>query len=130
VIVGGLILQVIFFGFFLICGVVFQFRIGRRPTTKSSSADIPWRKHMAALHVASLFILVRSIFRVVEYLQGQDGYLLTTEVFLYVFDAALMFLVMAVFAVIHPSEINCLLGKGNMMTTKGGFALSRINVSL
>jgi hypothetical protein len=59
----------------------------------------------------------------VEYLQGRDGYLLSTEVFLYVFDATFMFLVMLVSPVVHPSEVNCLPGRGRVMTTGEGFAL-------
>lgn len=121
-------MQIIFFGFFLVSAVVFQHRIDRRPTPQSAAEYIPWHKHLLALHGSSLLILIRSIFRVIEYLQGQDGYLLTTEAFLYVFDALLMFAVMVVFAAVHPSEINCLLGRGNVMTTKGGLAVAEFVV--
>lgn len=58
-----------------------------------------------ALYVASGLIVVRSDFRAVEYLQGFDGYLLRHEAYLYIFDALLMFLVMMLFNVIHPSEV-------------------------
>jgi hypothetical protein len=61
---------------------------------------------MMALYLASGLIVVRSVFRVVEYLQGFDGYLLRHEAYLYIFDALLMFLVMVLFNVIHPSEVN------------------------
>ncbi|KAL1964528.1 hypothetical protein VTN77DRAFT_6825 [Rasamsonia byssochlamydoides] len=128
IIIGGLFVQIIFFGFFLASAIFFQSRIGRHPTPQSQAGYIPWRKHMSALHGGSLLILIRSVFRVVEYLQGQDGYLLTTEVFLYVFDALLMFCVMVVFAAVHPSEINCLLGRGTVMTTKGGLAVEEFVV--
>lgn len=63
---------------------------------------------MTALYIASIFIMVRSIFRVVEYLQGFDGYLLRHEAYLYFFDALLMFLVMVLLNVLHPSEIEVL----------------------
>lgn len=36
---------------------------------------------------------------------GNDGPLLRSEVYLYVFDGVLMFLMMAVFAAWHPSQI-------------------------
>jgi hypothetical protein len=49
--------------------------------------------------------MIRSIFRVVEYIGGNAGYLLSHEVYLYVFDALLMFLVMASFNWIHPSQV-------------------------
>lgn len=91
-------------------------------------AYIPWRKHMMSLHVSSVLILIRSIFRVIEYLQGQDGFLLSTEVFIYIFDATLMFLVMATFLWVHPSEVNCLLGKGEYHVTRGGLSLTEFKV--
>ena len=40
---------------------------------------------------------------------GNDGYLMRNEVWLYVFDSVLMFLVVAIFNVIHPSEVKGLL---------------------
>ena len=46
-----------------------------------------------------------SIFKVAEYLMGQDGYPLTHEWTLYIFDALLMLPVMAVFYLRYPSKI-------------------------
>ena len=43
--------------------------------------------------------------RVVEYIQGNDGYILSHEIFLYVFDATLMFIAIAIFNLVHPSEM-------------------------
>ncbi|BCR91840.1 RTA1 domain-containing protein [Aspergillus chevalieri] len=127
IIIGGLIVQIIFFGFFVICSIVFQARITSHPTAESVADCVPWRKHLYALYATSILILIRSIFRVAEYVQGNDGYLLSTEVFIYIFDATLMFLVMLVFIIIHPSEINCLLGRGRVMTTRGGLKLSEVS---
>lgn len=67
---------------------------------------------MMALYTGSFLIMVRSIFRAVEYLQGFDGYLLRHEAYLYVFDAVLMFLVMVLFNWIHPAEIAAILSGG------------------
>jgi hypothetical protein len=111
IIIGGLFLQVIFFGFFLATAAVFQLRIAKYPTRNSIELAYVWRKHMNTLYITSVLILVRSIVRVVEYLEGYDGYLMKHEVFIYIFDAFLMFLVMAFFHMTYPSEINCLLGK-------------------
>lgn len=65
---------------------------------------------MTALYIGSMLIMVRSVFRAVEYLQGFDGYLLRHEIYLYIFDATLMFLVMVLFNWIHPAEITSILG--------------------
>ena len=62
------------------------------------------------MYGASTLIMIRSIFRVVEYQQGRDGYLMYHEIFLYIFDATLMLAVMAVFSMVHPSGIGDLLG--------------------
>ena len=45
----------------------------------------------------------------IEYAQGNDGYLMSHEVYLYIFDAVLMFAAMVLMAWYHPSEINALL---------------------
>lgn len=120
VILGGLFVQIVFFGFFLFSAMLFQRRVTRDPTPASVDASIPWKKHLYALYSSSILILIRSIFRVVEYIQGWDGYLLSKEVYIYVFDGLLMFAMMVIFVIIHPSEVNCLLGRGRVMTAKGG----------
>lgn len=128
VILGGLVVQIVFFGLFVCSAFTFQYRITQRPTEQSQAPYIPWRKHMNALYAASVLIMIRSVFRVVEYAEGFDGYLLSTEVFLYIFDALLMLSVMMIFLVIHPSQINCLLGKGKVMTVKGGLSVTEATV--
>ncbi|KAJ5110903.1 hypothetical protein N7532_001438 [Penicillium argentinense] len=119
IIIGGLFVQIIFFGFFAISAVVFQIRLSRKPTTRSIELSSIWNRHMIALYVSSILILVRSVVRVVEYMQGYDGYLMKNEVFIYVFDALLMFVTMLTLQYAHPSEINCLLGRGTWYSEKG-----------
>ncbi|KAJ5586888.1 uncharacterized protein N7459_002653 [Penicillium hispanicum] len=118
IIIGGLFVQIIFFGFFAISAVVFQARISRSPTARSIELGGIWHRHMYALYATSILILIRSIVRVVEYLQGYDGYLMKHEVFIYVFDALLMFVTMMVLQYQHPSEINCLLGRAERYSEK------------
>lgn len=116
IIVGGLVLQILFFCLFILASVIFHLRIRRNPTTQSLNREIPWRKHIFALYSASFLILIRSIFRTVEYVQGNDGYLIGHEIFMYCFDALLMFLSMVIFNIIHPSEIKAHLRGGKMTT--------------
>ncbi|KAB8227437.1 RTA1 like protein-domain-containing protein [Aspergillus alliaceus] len=61
------------------------------------------QKHMFTLHFSSILILIRSSFPVAEYIQGSEGFLLRNEVFIYVYDGLLMFLVTVVFLIIHSS---------------------------
>ncbi|BCS23715.1 RTA1 domain-containing protein [Aspergillus puulaauensis] len=112
IIVGGLFVQIAFFAFFVITAGVFEIRMARQQVTVSPDLQSIWRRHMMALFFTSVLILIRSVIRVVEYLMGYDSYLMRQEVFIYVFDALLMFIVLITLNWIHPSEVNCALGKG------------------
>lgn len=113
VVVAGLFIQLAFFGFFMFVGSLFYTRINRQPMSKSVDDSMPWRKHFWVLMSVSMLIFVRSVFRVIEYLMGNNGYLLRHEVFLYIFDAVLMLAVMVLFNVVHPSEITKMLKESN-----------------
>jgi branched-subunit amino acid ABC-type transport system permease component len=60
---------------------------------------------MCALYGASALIMVRCIYRVAEYIQGQSGSLQSHEYFAYIFDTALVFLLMVIFIIFHPSQV-------------------------
>ncbi len=110
VIIGGLFVQLIFFGVFIVVAVAFDLSIRKSPTPQSGT-HLVWRKHMWALYIGSALIMVRSVFRAIEYLQGFNGYLLSREAYLYVLDSVLMFLVMALFNRVHPSEVVALIAQ-------------------
>lgn len=122
IVIGGLVVQLLFFGFFVVVAAVFHIRINQSPTSRSQTErDLTrrqgWRQRnwvtvLVALYIVSALILVRSIFRLVEYKDGFDGYIMTHEAFGYIFDALLMFIAMVVMNVQHPAVI---LGDG-----KGG----------
>ena len=131
IIIGGLFVQLFFFGFFIVVSGVFHYRLSRdlplkkrysplsifksrqshqivqpwSTVSRASLQDLPWKRHLFNLYFASALIMIRSIFRVVEYLGGNAGYLLSHEVYLYVFDALLMFFVMVSFNWAHPSQV-------------------------
>lgn len=113
IVVGGLVVQIVFFGFFVIVAAIYHTRVTKKPTARSTSSLVPWRRHLYTLYAASILILIRSLFRIVEYQQGNDGYLLGHEVFLYSFDAVLMLFVMVLFNVTHPGSIGVLLRQRN-----------------
>ncbi|RAL14297.1 RTA1 domain-containing protein [Aspergillus homomorphus CBS 101889] len=113
IIVVGLFVQIFFFGFFIVTAGAFDRKLKKYPIPRCRDPSIPWRKHLNILYITSFLIMVRSVFRLVEYLQGNNGYLLHHEVFLYVLDAVLIFLAMIVFNLFHPSEISHLLHAEN-----------------
>jgi SNF family Na+-dependent transporter len=118
IIIVGLFVQLIFFGFFIVIAIKFDISISKVPTAQAQTHTL-WKRHMWALYIGSLLVMVRSVFRAVEYLQGFDGYLLSHEAYLYIFDAVLMLLVMALFNFVHPSEVAALLASSEGEWTMG-----------
>jgi hypothetical protein len=116
IIIAGLIVQVVVFGLFVIAAAIFHTRIRSQPT--ASCHGTPWEKHMFSLYLVSILIFVRSIVRVVEYAQGNDGFIMGHEYFLYIFDALVMWCAMVVMNWIHPSEVAAYL-RGGKAFVKG-----------
>lgn len=115
IIVGGLFLQIIFFSLFISVTAVFHRRILSRPTRRSQNLPVPWRRYLLVLYAVSTLIMVRSVFRVIEFIQGPQGALMTNEVYLYAFDTLLMFFVSVVFNIYHPWTIITRADKGVVM---------------
>jgi hypothetical protein len=113
-VIAGLIVQVVVFGLFVVACAIFHTRNRRNPTPKS--AGTPWEKHMVCMYIVSALIFVRSIVRVVEYVQGYSGYIMSHEAFLYVFDSIPMWLATLCMNWIHPSEVKALLRGGKAFT--------------
>lgn len=116
-IIAGLFVQIGFFGFFMVVTVIFHLRLRKNPTpTSETLMEKPrihsvfkfrktWKLLLNVLYITSALILVRSVFRAIEYIQGHDGYLIRHEVFLYIFDSMLMAWVVVAFNVVHPTDI-------------------------
>lgn len=105
IVIAGLMIQIILFSLFAVTAVIFQRRISRNPTPESQTSSLPWKKSMRMLYIVSALIMVRSVFRVIEYAMGNEGYLLKNEWTLYIFDSLLMFLVMVVYYLWYPAWI-------------------------
>jgi hypothetical protein len=107
IIVVGLFVQISMFSFFLVTTALFHYRysVYLATTSRPVTPKIPWRSHLWVLYSVSALILVRSLFRVVEYLQGNRGYLISHEIYLYIFDALLMAIVMAVFLFFYVQDL-------------------------
>ncbi|CAN9376587.1 unnamed protein product [Alternaria alternata] len=80
IILAGLVIQLIVFGFFLVVAAIFHLRAGKAERLE--------------IGIVKMFncglVTVRNIFRVAEYVTGDQGYLLTHEWPIYIFDALLM----------------------------------------
>lgn len=104
IIIGGLIFQILIFGIFCVVALSFHRRFAKRGLV-NCYLDIPWSSVLMMLYATSGLIMLRNIFRVVEYAMGQDGYLLSNEWCVYVFDGVLMFLAVALFAARYPNRL-------------------------
>ena len=110
IVVGGLVVQLLFFGFFVIISAVFHWRVKKQPqyvhvsSVRSHSPETrtTWEAIMWALYVACCLILVRSVFRVVEFVEGNNGFIMRREYLLYIFDACLMSLTGVVLIISTP----------------------------
>ncbi|KAF2196548.1 RTA1 like protein [Delitschia confertaspora ATCC 74209] len=96
IVLGGLILQIFIFGFFVVVAGVWHARLGKNPTGASKEMGGVWKKWMWMLYAVSACITARNICRVVEYGIGQDGYLMQHEWTLYIYDFLLMIITLAI----------------------------------
>ena len=112
----GLVIQLVAFSIFFIFTIKFHRRIKASPTRRSLEVDQSWHKIVYMLYVTSVLIILRSIFRVVEFAAGQDGYLLGNEWPLYVFDTVPMFAVCILFYVWYPACLTGVKSKGTFET--------------
>ncbi|KAF5675969.1 Rtm1p [Fusarium circinatum] len=105
IILAGLFVQIVVFGFFVITSGLFHLKCLKNPTPAARENAFPWKLDLKVLYAVSTIILVRSIFRVVEYLQGNAGFLVSHEILLYIFDAVLMAIVMVVFLIWYINHL-------------------------
>lgn len=103
-IIAGLILQLLIFGLFIVVAIVFNLRFRRQPH-QLTETGLPWQRHLISLYATSGLISMRNIVRTIEYALGTDGYIITHEAFLYVFDAAPMVTVMLMMAFVYAPHL-------------------------
>ncbi|KAF3066399.1 Protein RTA1 [Daldinia childiae] len=105
IIIGGLCIQILFFGFFIVVTLVFHRRIAKNPTRNALALPTPWRMLIMALYLSSALIMARSVYRVAEYVLGSDGELQSKEAYLYCLDALPMLIVSLAYNWFHPSRV-------------------------
>lgn len=122
IILGGLILQILIFGFFVVVAGVWQRRLEAYGGASGLAAEVPWQRYIRLLYAASACITIRNTCRVVEYAMGrvsqnarcnsfdanlnvQDGYLITHEWPLYLYDFLMMAICMGICVVWYDPNI-------------------------
>jgi hypothetical protein len=75
------------------------------PTEASMVVNMPWSRYMMIMYAVNVLITIRSVYRVIEYMQGPQGVLQGHEAYLYAFDSSLMLICSVIFNVFHPTQI-------------------------
>jgi hypothetical protein len=104
-VVFGLAVQLISFTLFAVCAIIFHRRLRRNPTARSYQVGPKWVQTLYMLYIVSVLIVIRSVFRIVEYVFGNDGYPISHEWTLYVFDSIPMILVTITFLFRYPGNL-------------------------
>jgi hypothetical protein len=96
-ILGGLGFQVLILIFFTVCAAVFHWRVFSRPNqVKLYNPSLRLLPMLLSLYLCSILVLIRNLYRLVEYKEGANGYLQTNEWPIYAFDIVLMVIIMVV----------------------------------
>ncbi|KAI0180842.1 RTA1-domain-containing protein [Hypoxylon sp. FL1284] len=119
---AGLALQIAAFGLFTIVAARFHFTSRRFEASSRSRVETGgsdnagfverstqkinpnWKRLLYAVNISCALILIRSVFRVVEFAEGSDGAVVQQEWFMYVFDTLPILLVVCSFCLIFPSS--------------------------
>jgi RTA1 like protein len=130
IVIGGLILQLVAFGFFTAIAVRFHLKMKRSQRVRE------WQPLLFCLYASCILIMLcmyplmikqlhfillicdtaGSVYRVVEFSQGFDSYLASHEVYFYVLEVVPMMLPFILFNIFHPGRI-----------IKGGFIKRNID---
>lgn len=105
VLAGLIFTLVVFVGFMAIAGTVHR-RLKACPTVVSGAEECKgWGLYMGVLYVVCGCMVVRNLVRMVEFGSPHGADVRSREVYIYVFDAALMAVLMGVWVVWHPGRL-------------------------
>ncbi|KAJ5368771.1 RTA1 like protein-domain-containing protein [Penicillium cataractarum] len=95
-VLAGLILQIVFFCVFISCAIVFNKRVLQVHIARTVDPKLRLQPMLVSLYLCSVLIIVRNVYRVVEYKTGESGYLQSHEWPTYALDVVLMAVLMTV----------------------------------
>ncbi|GAA5950838.1 hypothetical protein JCM8115_004987 [Rhodotorula mucilaginosa] len=117
--IAGLAIQLASFVFFTVTLIIFGFRVYRRPAYSNvvspfRKSDVgfwrrdvivhDWRPLYWILLATTVGILVRSVFRLIEFSEGYYGYLAIHEGYFYLLDALPLWISMTMYCFFWPSR--------------------------
>lgn len=101
ILIAGLATQLVALSVFILTSWV----VYRRIKQQSLPISVSWKRYFRAIEVATVVMIVRSTVRAIEFLEGEGGFVISHEIFIYLFDALLMFALMVILFVIHPGRL-------------------------
>ncbi len=111
IILCGLFVQIITFSIFMILETRYVFMMTKNPTDTA----IEMRYHPNKLNnwhhlnwimiVSCILIMIRSIYKVIEYIQGNTGYFMRYEAYTFIFDCIPIIFCCSLYAIFAPVEV-------------------------
>jgi hypothetical protein len=100
ILIGGLGINLVSFCFFAVVTVHLHWTIYRRKVDFTGRER--WIKMFYALYLSMILLIIRSIYRIVEFSLGFRGYLAIHEIYFYIFECLLIIFAFALFLPLHP----------------------------
>lgn len=101
ILLGGLALQVFTFSTYL--ALLVRFHMLAR-SLAIETAPRGWFNVLKAVYISSVLIMLRCIYRMVEFTEGQGGYALTHEWLFWVFEGLFMIVALSIYSLWHPGK--------------------------
>ncbi|CAF1519649.1 unnamed protein product [Rotaria magnacalcarata] len=106
ILLGGLGVNLASFTLFCLQLFYFDYLTRKSPPVflNGSIYQRRWRLFLYVIYISSFFVLVRQIYRVIEFSQGFTGYLAVHEIYFYIFDTIPIFVSSAVYTIFFPGN--------------------------
>ncbi|RYP41987.1 hypothetical protein DL767_000618 [Monosporascus sp. MG133] len=106
ILIGGLATQLAALSIFIATCWQVHRRLRRDPPSLvAANPRVSWQKYFWVIEAMTVLMIIRSVVRALEYLQGEHGFVISHEIFIYLFDAVPMFLVMLALLFWHPGSL-------------------------
>lgn len=104
IVIAGLALQVATFVVFLAVAIDFRVRMNGVFKIEHDAPREAWKNLLHTLFTLSALVLLRCVFRLIEYAMGNAAYLIAHEWTLYIFDGVPMLAVLLLLLLLQPSK--------------------------
>ncbi|UJR07231.1 hypothetical protein I4U23_011519 [Adineta vaga] len=106
ILLAGLSVNLASFAIFCVQVIYFDYRTRKSPPNfpSGSLCQKGWRQFLYIIYLSSSLVLLRQIYRVIEFAQGFTGYLAIHEVYFYIFDTLLIFIATTIFVIFFPGN--------------------------